>query len=535
MAVDESEETPGVLRPASQRQPGAAEAQRRAQQGSQQVRQQQRKAGHGTPTRGIRRAGLQQQEQEQPEQPEQQQQQQQQVPASGKAPGPGAADGGAGSGGGCGLGANTSVLAARAEWLQHQGRHEECYALTERVLERDPYATECLAPHLAAALELGRKNELFLRWGFESRWCCADVCHNSVPVEPAPVGHGHQRQRACMHPAASHRRSHQLVEEYPDSALSWFAVGCYYMAARQFEAARRYFSKATSLDRNSAHAWVGFGHAFAMQVGGNGSVVSGLSALPAAVLRNGGPSLICGSGACLGLSRMDHAAPMPQWLQSLLPVTSRHKPVGYRPLTMGRNRTAIARRPQDESDQALAAYRTAARLFPGLHTPVLGMGMEYSRMNNLGLAERLFDAAHRLCPGDPRVLHELGALEYRNGRYAAAERWLASALAAAAPGGGPPPAAAEPTLLALGHARRKLREYGGALAAYRAALALAPNSASTHAAVAFALQLGGDCAGAVREYHVALGLRPDDTFAQEMLGEALREECARASAELDDV
>lgn len=57
------------------------------------------------------------------------------------------------------------------------------------------------------------------------------------------------------------------MEEYPDSALSWFAVGCYYMAARHFEAARRYFSKATGLDRNSPHAWVGFGHAFAAQVG----------------------------------------------------------------------------------------------------------------------------------------------------------------------------------------------------------------------------------------------------------------------------
>ncbi len=30
----------------------------------------------------------------------------------------------------------------------------------------------------------------------------------------------------------------------------------------------------------------------------------------------------------------------------------------------------------------MAAYRTAARLFPGLHMPLLGMGMEYQRMNN---------------------------------------------------------------------------------------------------------------------------------------------------------
>ena len=56
------------------------------------------------------------------------------------------------------------------------------------------------------------------------------------------------------------------MEEYPEHALSWFAVGCYYMATRQFDQARHYFGKATALDKNSAAAWVGFGHAFAAQV-----------------------------------------------------------------------------------------------------------------------------------------------------------------------------------------------------------------------------------------------------------------------------
>ena len=41
--------------------------------------------------------------------------------------------------------------------------------------------------------------------------------------------------------------------------------------------------------------------------------------------------------------------------------------------------------------QAMAAYRTAARLFRGLHMPLVGMGMEYMRMNNLPLAQQLFD------------------------------------------------------------------------------------------------------------------------------------------------
>jgi hypothetical protein len=47
--------------------------------------------------------------------------------------------------------------------------------------------------------------------------------------------------------------------------VSWFAVGCYYMSAQQYEAARRYFAKSTSLDRCFAPAWVAFGNAFAAQ------------------------------------------------------------------------------------------------------------------------------------------------------------------------------------------------------------------------------------------------------------------------------
>jgi anaphase-promoting complex subunit 6 len=72
---------------------------------------------------------------------------------------------------------------------------------------------------------------------------------------------------------------------------------------------------------------------------------------------------------------------------------------------------------QDESDQALAAYRTAARLFPGLHTPLLGMGCAYQRMNNLQLAERCLLQAADMCPQDPAVAHELGVLAYRWGRF----------------------------------------------------------------------------------------------------------------------
>eukprot|EP00775_Hariotina_reticulata_P001960 gene1960-2287_t len=256
---------------------------------------------------------------------------------------------------------NPDVLAARADWLFHLGLHEEAYQLTSSILTQDPYATQALTTHLAAALQLGKKNELFLR-------------------------------------------GHKLVEEYPDSALSWFGVGCYYMASKQYEQARRFFAKATQLDKHSAHAWIAFGHAFAEQ-------------------------------------------------------------------------------------------------------------------------------AHHMCPRDPAVSHEIGVLAYRNQQYSTAANWFSRALRLV-PGGRVTPAW-EVTVVNLAHAMRKQQQYEKAVQLYEQALCLNPLSSGSHTGLAYTHQLMGNSAAAVEYYHKALGLRPDDAFAAEMLGLALQDECTRFGQELE--
>ena len=59
--------------------------------------------------------------------------------------------------------------------------------------------------------------------------------------------------------------SFELLPPPPPQAVSWYAVGCYYMATRQFDQARRFFGKATALEPSFAPAWLGYGHAFAAQ------------------------------------------------------------------------------------------------------------------------------------------------------------------------------------------------------------------------------------------------------------------------------
>jgi len=71
--------------------------------------------------------------------------------------------------------------------------------LHHSIFEQDPYDTSyALLLHMSVMVEVGLKNELFYY-------------------------------------------AHRLVEREPQSAHSWYAVGCYYMLVNEFENARRYF------------------------------------------------------------------------------------------------------------------------------------------------------------------------------------------------------------------------------------------------------------------------------------------------------
>ena len=199
---------------------------------------------------------------------------------------------------------------------------------------------------------------------------------------------------------------------------------------------------------------------------------------------------------------------------------------GFAPAWLG---FAAAFAARDETDQAMAAYRKAARLFPGLHTPVLGMGLEYARMNNLPLAEQMLLRAYQRCPADPAVSLELGTVAFRSGRYHDAVNWLTTALAQI------PDEALELKelgLVNLGHALRKFRRWNEALFWFDKALGIAPGRAGTHAAMGYTYHLCDRLDPAIECYHKALGLRSDDYFVAQMLSIAVAEESEYATAKL---
>ncbi|GAB4849379.1 Cell division cycle protein 16 [Ancistrocladus abbreviatus] len=126
---------------------------------------------------------------------------------------------------------NTDLLVCKAEFYHQCGEYQKCFELTTRLLEKDPFHLKCMLVHLAAAMELGQSNELYIM--------------------------------AC-----------NLVKDYPQKALSWFAVGCYYYCIKKYEQSRRYFSKATNLDGTFAAAWIGQGNAFAAKEEGDQAMLS---------------------------------------------------------------------------------------------------------------------------------------------------------------------------------------------------------------------------------------------------------------------
>ncbi|RIB15540.1 hypothetical protein C2G38_2192141 [Gigaspora rosea] len=68
---------------------------------------------------------------------------------------------------------------------------------------------------------------------------------------------------------------------------------------------------------------------------------------------------------------------------------------------------------ESEHDQAIAAYSTAAKLYPSLHLPTLFIGMQHLQAKNLLSAEEYLLTSSQICESDPLVLNELGVLYFQ--------------------------------------------------------------------------------------------------------------------------
>ena len=117
---------------------------------------------------------------------------------------------------------NLDIVVGIAERHFCNSNYMMCYKLTHATLNSDPFHEACLPIHISCLVQLKKSNDLFYL-------------------------------------------AHKLVDNYPQKAVSWYAVGCYYYLIEKYEPARRYFSKATTLEKVFGPAWLGFGHSFAAE------------------------------------------------------------------------------------------------------------------------------------------------------------------------------------------------------------------------------------------------------------------------------
>ncbi|XP_017783826.1 PREDICTED: cell division cycle protein 16 homolog [Nicrophorus vespilloides] len=113
-------------------------------------------------------------------------------------------------------------VVSQAEQLYYNCDYQRTLELTEKILRQDPYHSDCLLVHISCLVELKKSNKLFTL-------------------------------------------AHKLVDLYPELAIAWYAVGCYYYIINKSDLARRYLAKATSLDKLFGPAWLAFGHSFAIE------------------------------------------------------------------------------------------------------------------------------------------------------------------------------------------------------------------------------------------------------------------------------
>ncbi|VDL98622.1 unnamed protein product [Schistocephalus solidus] len=315
---------------------------------------------------------------------------------------------------------NCDVLVNQADRLLSADHYRRCYALTTRVLKEDPFHPDCLPIHISVLRMLNQSNELFIL-------------------------------------------SNRLVKIYPESAISWFATGSYYLATRKHDLAKRHLRKATQQDRRFGPAWLALGHAYAADNEHDQAIAAYCT-----------------------------AAQIVLWKIVLYNISPCCAPFIY-----------------------------------SSHIPMMYIGVEYSASNNHILSERFLKYARERNPNDPAILHELGSLAFKSKRYTEALDLLKHAYSIAlelsdqvlAPYW-------EPLLNNLAHVYRELGDYEQALKLHFAALNLVENSPSTLESMGLIYAMTNRFEEAVRAFQTAISFHArlgDVKFASKMLNLCMKQ------------
>lgn len=177
---------------------------------------------------------------------------------------------------------------------------------------------------------------------------------------------------------------------------------------------------------------------------------------------------------------------------------------------------------EGEHEQAISAYSTASRFFPGTHLPNLFLGMQYLQMSNFTLAEEYLLSSYSICPMDPLLLNELGVIYYHKNQLSNAENYFIQAMKATKSLQSDSKAFLS-VHCNLGHVYRRQSHYMKALDCFQRVLKISSSDANIYSAIALIYLKIGEVSKAIENLHYALAIAPTDAVANDLLKRALEE------------
>ncbi|KAH3685815.1 hypothetical protein WICPIJ_003214 [Wickerhamomyces pijperi] len=177
---------------------------------------------------------------------------------------------------------------------------------------------------------------------------------------------------------------------------------------------------------------------------------------------------------------------------------------------------------EGEHEQAIAAYSTASRFFPGTHLPNLFLGMQYLQMGNLTLAGEYLMSSYSICSVDPLLLNEIGVIYFHKGELTNAENYFKQALLASQNLESDSKAWIS-VHANLGHVYRRLNLYAKALSCFEKVLKLSNNDSNIYSAIGLIYLKWGYIGKAIENLHYALSINSNDPVASDLLRRALDE------------
>ena len=174
---------------------------------------------------------------------------------------------------------------------------------------------------------------------------------------------------------------------------------------------------------------------------------------------------------------------------------------------------------QDESDQALNAYRTCLRLFPGCHYSNLYIGMEFIRTNNFKTAFITFQNALLLSVNDPLIYNEIGVVYYKQRQFDEAEKYFLKGVSIC--NNEDRSITTQTLILNLGHCYKKMKRFKEALQLYIKLYCIDSRNIDVLNAIGTTLAFLGNNNLALEYLHKANFIKSNDNYSIGMINKCI--------------